>query len=163
MLKPYVCIACEKVIIAKDTDVPSLINLFTKIGAVIPRGAEIPSNAVAPKEWAVFSGWDVEPGDEHHPYILCTQILYPDKTQFAEIVRSKLVIQANKRAQMVVNIVGFPIGQIGEYVVRTWVELNNETVCGPIEFGIGVEITRQEPPQSSEAANSSASLPASTN
>jgi|SRR5882762_3695633 len=149
MLKPYVYVACEKVIVAKD-DVASLINLFSKIIFTVPAGTEIPRNAVGPREWSVFSIWDPEPGDENREYVLCTEVLYPDKSQFAQTFRHRIPIQPNKRAQMAVNIIGFPLGQPGEHTIRTWIELENERVFGPIEFGIGLEIVRlkeaQQPP-----------------
>lgn len=137
MLKPYVYVACEKVIIAQDS-VASLIALFSKIILTIPAGTEVPRNAVAPKEWAVFSIWDPEPGDERRNYFLCTQVLYPDKTQFGEIAKSKFNIEPSKRAQMSMQIQGFPIGQTGEYKIRTWIEENDKRVSDPIQFGIEV-------------------------
>lgn len=144
MLKPYVCVACERVIIAKD-NVASLIALFSKIILNPPAGTEIPKNAVSPTQWAVFSIWDIEPGDEHRQYVLCTQVLYPDKTQFADTVKQNMVIEREKRSQMVVQFLGFPIGQIGEYTVLTWLEEGGHKVFGPIDFKLGVELVPLEP------------------
>lgn len=141
MLKSYVCVACEKLIFAKD-DVASLIGLFTKIIITVAPGTEIPRNAVTPKEWAVYSNWIVEPGDESREYIHCMQILYPDGTQFGDIARSKINIEPNKRAQVGMQFIGFPIGQLGLYKVRTWVEENQSRVVGPIEFEL--EVSRHE-------------------
>jgi hypothetical protein len=151
MLKPYVCVACEKVIVAKD-DVASLIGLFSKLIVTAPAGIEIPPNAATPKEWAVFSIWDPEPGDEHREYMLCTQILYPDKSQFGQITKARIKIEPNKRFQMTIQINGFPIGQIGKYTVRIWVEENQRTVFDPIEFGLELEIVRQETAQNPTSA-----------
>ncbi|HXJ04086.1 MAG TPA: hypothetical protein VNH65_03255 [Candidatus Acidoferrum sp.] len=137
MLKPYVCVACEKVIIAQD-GVASLIALFSKIILTIPAGTEIPRDAVAPKEWAVFSIWDPEPGDDLRKFFLCTQILYPDETQFGQIAKSKFNIEPNKRSQMNMQIQGFPIGQAGEYKIRSWIEENDKKISDPIQFGIEV-------------------------
>ena len=154
MLKPYVCIACEKVIIDQPIEgsppgtsgTASLIGLFSKIiAATFPGTSEfpqIPPNAVVPKEWAIFSAWDIEPGDEKIKYIVCTQILYPDNSPFGEINRTVLKIEANKRSQNVIRIPGFPIGQTGFYSVNTWIEENEQKVFGPIEFKIEVEIMK---------------------
>jgi hypothetical protein len=150
MIKPYVCVACEKVILAKD-DVASLINLFSRLILTVPTAAEIPPEAVIPRDWAVFSIWETEPGDELKDYMLCTQLLYPDKTQFADTAKAKFKIEPQKRAQMNLQYQAFPIGQVGEYIVRTWVEENQRQVYGPIEFGIGLEIHRQDPPQTPQA------------
>lgn len=145
MLKPYVCVACEKVIVGKD-DVASLIGLFSKIILNVPEGTEIQRDAVGPHQWNVFSVWDHEPGDEGREWTLCTQVLYPDKSPFAQAIKARIPIEPNKRAQMNVTIMGFPVGQPGEHTVRTWIERDGERVFGPIEFGIGLEVRRQEPP-----------------
>lgn len=142
MLRPYVCVACEKVILAADS-VASLINLFNRIAVVVANETEFPKNAVAPKEWAVFSIWDTEPGDELKDYTFCNQMFYPDQTQFGEVHRVKMNIELNKRSQVNLQFVGFPIGQAGQYTVRTWVEENQRVVIDPIEFKIELEITRQ--------------------
>jgi hypothetical protein len=142
MLRPYVCVACEKVILAAD-NVASLISLFSKIIVTVPAETEIPKNAVTPKEWAVFSIWDTDPGDEQKEYMLCTQVLYPDQSQFGEVAKSRMKIELNKQTQMSIQAVGFPIGQVGHYTVRTWIEENTKIVHGPIEFKIEVKITKQ--------------------
>jgi len=144
MLKPDVCVACEKVII-DENGIASLIGLFGKIGFIAPKGIEIPKNAVAPKEWAVFSSWDVEPGDELKDYFACMQLLYPDKSQFGDIIKNKLKIEPNKsKSQWRTTILGFPVGQVGPYTVRVWVEEANKVVIEPIE--IILEVEAQSPP-----------------
>lgn len=146
MLRPYIYVACEKVIIAKD-EVASLIGLFSKLVIKIPVGTDIPRNAVAPKEWCVFSIWETEPGDERREYTVCTEVLYPDRSQFVPVMRNRINVELNKRAQTMVQIEGFPVGQPGEHTVRTWIEENNQRVFGPIEFGLGLEIIRVEAAQ----------------
>jgi hypothetical protein len=142
MLKPYICVACEKVIIDKDSTVPSLIGLLSKMIVSGPEGMEIPKDAVAPKEWCVFSIWDPEPGDELKEYMLCTQFLYPDQTQFGETSKIKIPVEADKRIQMVVRLEGFPLGQEGSHTVRTWIEENRQMVVHPIEFKVELVVTR---------------------
>ena len=146
MLKLYVCVACEKVIIDQD-GVASLIGLFNKFTLTLPKNQEIPKNAVAPKEWAVFSAWDTEPGDELKEHLFCLQIFYPDKSQFGEIFKNKMKVELNKRSQVKTMIPGFPVGRPGFYTVRNWIEESNKMVAGPIEFKMEVEILKQEPSQ----------------
>ena len=95
MLKPYVCVACEKVILAKD-NVASLIGLFSKIILTVPADTELPKNAVSPKEWAVFSIWDIDPGDEKKQYEM--QKVYPDYQYVIGDVRDKNRIQSSKKS-----------------------------------------------------------------
>jgi hypothetical protein len=142
MLKTYVCAVCEKVILAAD-NVASLISLFSKIIVTVPAEAEIPKNAVAPREWTVFCIFNTEPGDELKEYTHFVQIFYPDQSQFAETSKNKLKVELNKQAQAVVQIQGFPLGQVGKYTVRTWVEENQQQVVGPIDIQIELEIIRQ--------------------
>jgi len=154
MLKPYVFVACEKVIIDQSIGPPpptgsgpaSLINLFSKI--IVEVDTEIPANAVGPKEWAIFSMWDVEPGDENKHYILCTSMLYPDGRQFGEVTRIPIPVILGQRSQMVIRISGFPLGQAGFYTARTWIEESQQTVFGPIEFKIELQVivTKQQQP-----------------
>lgn len=129
--------------IAKEGDVPSLISLFSRVVLTVPAEIEIPRDAVAPKEWVVFSIWDAEPGDEQREYVLCTQFIYPDQTQFGGIGKLRIPIEAKKRAQMLIQMQGFPIGQTGSYTVRAWVEEKEQRVVGPIEFKIELEVIRQ--------------------
>jgi hypothetical protein len=142
MLKPYVCVACEKVIVSKESDVPSLIGLLSRVVLTVPAEFEIPKDAVAPKEWFVFSIWDAEPGDEQSEYFLCTQVVYPDKTQFGNLSKLKIPVEPKKRSQMVIQMQGFPIGLVGFYTVRTWIEAGEQIVVGPIEFKLELEINR---------------------
>lgn len=145
MLKPYVCIACEKVILSQPDGVPSLISLFSKILVTVPEEVvEIPKNSVAPKEWVIYAAWDPEPGDEDKSYMFCSQILYPDQSEFGEVRKIKINVERGKRSQLTLQILGFPIGQTGVYTVRAWVEERGEQILGPIEFNIELEIVRQK-------------------
>lgn len=147
MLKPYVCVACEKIVLTKD-NVASLINLFSKITVAVPANSpEIPGNAVAPKEWAIFSSWDTEMGDELREYDFCTQIFYPDGTPFGEPGKVRIPIESGKRAQITVQILAFPIGQTGSYTVKTWIEERQTKVLGPLEFGIELVVVQQSKAQ----------------
>lgn len=141
MVTPYIFVACEKAILGND-GVASLIALFTKIIANIPEGTEIPKNAVVPKDWAIFSMWNTEPGDEKRECFICTEIVYPDKTPFLILPKSKMVLEQSKKSQVGIQVQGFPIGQEGSYTVRTWIEEAQQTIAGPIEFNMEVEVKR---------------------
>jgi len=110
----------------------------------------IPANAVVPKDWAIYSSWDNEIGDEQKEYIICTQIFYPDKSPFGVAGKNPLRIEPNKRSQNIVRLNGLPIGQTGLYTVRTWIEENEQTVVGPIEFSFALETKLQDQPSMNE-------------
>ena len=141
MLTPSICTICEKVIFNTER-VPSLINVFSKITLTL-QDQEITRNFVIPKEWAVFSSWKVEPGDEAREYFLCTQVRYPDRTPFGETNRIKIAIEPERQAQIAVQMVAFPIAQPGFYTTSIWIEENQSVVVDPIELRVELEIIRQ--------------------
>lgn len=132
-----------------QTGPPSLINLFSKMIVEVPSGVEIPKNAAGPKEWVVFSSWDVEREDENRNYFLCTVVLYPDGTQFGTIGKIRIPVVFGQRSQMIVRVLGFPLGQAGFYTVRTWIEENEKVIYQPREFKIELQVVykHQEQPQ----------------
>jgi hypothetical protein len=142
MITPYIVVACEKAIIDQDS-VPSLISLFTKMIVNAPAEADVPENAVAPNNWVIFSIWNLEPGDEKRECILCTEILYPSGKPFTHTIKTKMPLEADKRAQMAIKVQGFPIGQEGPYKIRTWIEETGKMLFDPIEFKIDLQINRQ--------------------
>jgi len=93
-------------------------------------------------QWAIFSSWDAESGDELNEYMICMQVLYPDGDQFGEITKAKLNIQANRRSQFNSQVIGFPVGQLGKYTVRVWIESDNKAAVQPVE--IKIEVAKQE-------------------
>lgn len=142
MFKPYACVACEKVIIDREL-IATLVSLFSKFIIEVPFDAEIPKNAIIPREWSVYSAWDADTGDENQANFLCTQVFYPDASPFGETAKNKMGVDVGKRSQINTQFQGFPIGQPGSYVVRTWVEQNEKNVSPIIEFKIDLEIKRQ--------------------
>lgn len=159
MLKRHICVACEKVIFEYQTNpdgqaIPgpaTLVSLFQKITAVIPANSpEFPAGSLAPREWGMYSSWDIDPGDELRKYILCTQIFYPDETPFGGVTKTPVIVHPNKRSQMYIRILGFPLGQAGFYKVRTWIEENDKIVVEAFEEKIELEIIKQEVPQQAQ-------------
>lgn len=147
MLTSKLATICEKVIVSQ-TSTPSLINIFTKLTFAVPAAVEIPRNAVAPKDWAIFSSWDTELGDERREYLICVNVLYPDQSPWGDVNRIKVdILEGGKTAQVVTQMVGFPIGQVGTYTVRVWIEENQRVVVTPIELKTEVEIIRQQQTQ----------------
>src|SRR5580658_4311836 len=106
---------CEKVII-DDAGMASLICLFQRVAVTIQGDA--PSNAVAPKEWAVFTSWSWEDGDEGKEFDQLLQVFGPNNILFTE-VRSKAVMPADKKIlQFKMPLLGLPVGQPGHCTVR---------------------------------------------
>jgi hypothetical protein len=120
---------CEKVII-DDAGMASLICLFTDIGAAVPPLTEMPPNAVAPKEWAIFSAWEWEDGDEGKEYSLFFEVRYPDGKTFAE-GKATFVMQKDKRNQVKIPFVGIPVAQQGKCTVRIRLKHGDSLIIEP--------------------------------
>lgn len=143
MPKLYVFAACEKVIL-DQAGVPSLISLFTKLKILLPaQQEEIPANAVAPKEWAVFTSWDRLPEDDGREFNQCLQVKYPDGKLFFENRELKFKMKEGERQHNAVSILGFPLGQKGDYQVSMWLEENGIVAIEPANIRLEVEIERQ--------------------
>lgn len=129
MPKLYIFALCEKVIIDKEDKV-SLISLFNNISAqILPAAPEIPTNAVAPKEWWAFSSWEIQPEDIGKEYCQIVQLLYPNGEPFLAPIRIKFSPEIGKTHQQVtVNGMGFPIGQEGIYTMKMWLEHGGSTI-----------------------------------
>jgi hypothetical protein len=134
--------ACEKVIIDENKNT-SLISIIDKLTVTAPGNAEIPNNAVVPKEWAIYASWIAEAEDGGKRYTVATQVFYPDETPFADVVRFELVMEAGKRAQGIARFNGFPIGQVGAFTVQTWLEYEGKRIGTEQELSLDVEIDRQ--------------------
>ena len=142
MPKLYIFAACEKVVI-DQAGTASLISLFNKITGTLPPDSKLPADAVVPKEWAIFTSWTSEPGDEGKEYVQCIQILYPDGAVFKESKDSKFKMESEiKRSQVNIQVPVFPVGQAGPYTVRMWLEREGVALTEPQSFHIEVVLNR---------------------
>ena len=129
MLKPYVFAVCEKVLLDAN-GVASLIALFTQVDAhrLASSTETVPHNAVVPMSWFVFTSWQHDPEDVGKEFCQVTQILYPDGSIFQEH-SEKFEPQIGKtHYQVTLNMLGFPIGQEGNYQVRMKLNQNGATL-----------------------------------
>jgi hypothetical protein len=115
----YTFVVCDKVII-DEVGVASLITLFSTV--TLSMAGEIPSDALAPKEWAIFAIWDYESADEGKEYNQVVQLLLPDRTSFLERLETKFVMRPGRKQQIKNPVLGFPVGQQGNVTVRLWLE-----------------------------------------
>lgn len=139
MAKLLVFVPCEKIIL-DDQGNASLIVLFHSLDARGTTG-DIPKNAVTPKEWAIFTMWQWLPEERGKEFSQIIQILWPDGTEFK---RFPLEFKAGERKyhQNRVNIVGFPIGQIGEITVNMWLEENSRRFGDTYSYSLAVSHAR---------------------
>jgi hypothetical protein len=112
----------------------SLIGVFHESKIQIPHDApEVPSNAMVPREWSIFSKFGLDPDDEGKNYSLKIDVFWPD----GSILISHTVNAArptNNGMAFIAKLQAFPMGQQG--IVRIIQNLSSEgnVVFGPIEL-----------------------------
>jgi hypothetical protein len=118
----------------------SLIAVFHEIKIAVPIDTpELPSNAIAPKEWGVFSKFGLTPDEEGKEYTLTTEIFWPDGNQ---LMHQELhAIQPTKNGMAFISrMQGFPMGQNGIVRVIQTLSSDGHIVLEPIEIEIGVVV-----------------------
>ncbi len=130
MPKPLIFAACEKIII-DDQGNASLIVLLQNVTVMVKRNETIPQNAVTPKEWAIFASWQTQANENGKKLRQIMEITYP-KAELDFVV-------AEPSDQNRVNIVGFPVGQSGQYSIRMWLEENARKVTEELVYPFSVK------------------------
>ena len=148
MLKLATLLVCEKVIFDRENEgLVSVISIFGRLNLTIPHDAPpVPPNAAVPKEWSIYSVWLVEGEEAGKSLTLNTQLLYPDKSFFGDLVKISLNTEPGKKAQAAVRYQALPISQSGTFTIRTWVEDGTKTVSDIGETSFEVQIARQAAP-----------------
>ena len=122
---------------------PSLIVLFQNLATESQDGQEIPRNAIAPKEWALFTRWKFEEADKGKTFIQIVQINWPDGSEFK---RSDVPFATTDLIhQVTMNIIGFPIGQEGRIQLKLWLESDSHRVGVEHSFWLNVTHKKRTP------------------
>jgi hypothetical protein len=140
MLKLYAFVTCDRVI--TDTEgQTSLIGLFNELTVVLMDPmAQPPGDAVAARDWAIFTSWEKSSEDDGKEFHQDIQLLYPDGTPFSPEMDYPFVILADKRFQNVIaKSRGFPIGKPGRYTISMKLRSNGITIFGPVEIWIDIK------------------------
>lgn len=123
----------------------SLIGVFHGMKIQISQDAEVPDNAMLPKEWAIFSKFGLDPDEEGKSYSLVTNIFWPD----GKLLVNHLLPAAEPTKDgmnFITRMQAIPVGQEGIVKVSQTVISEGEIVCGPIELEIKVTIEKTLPP-----------------
>jgi hypothetical protein len=146
MPKLSVFAVCEKVII-DDAGMASLISLFHRVGVAV-QGSP-PSNAVAPKEWAVFTSWLWENDDDGKEFDQLLQVFGPNNILFTE-VKSKVVMPKDRKIlQFRMPQLGLPVGQPGHCTIRLSLMHKGIVVVEPTPILIFIDHQAAKPNASS--------------
>jgi hypothetical protein len=131
---------CQTVLIDAELG-HSLIAVFHHIAMKVPAEAEIPPNALIPREWAIFSKWQVEPEDTGQNFIQVSQVFWPDGTLLVEN-RVNAVPRSDRYMAFVVKNQAFPIGQNGEIKIVLWIESEGEKIVPTVELALVLQVTK---------------------
>ncbi len=123
---------CEKVIFDKR-DVPSLITLIQNIELGMNQAdgtsADIPRNAVFPKEWFIYTRWQSFDEDVGKNFEQVFQVFWPDGEKFVEQrVTLKPIVKDDDIQQSSLQLGGLPGGQVGLVDILTWLDSEGSRV-----------------------------------
>jgi hypothetical protein len=115
----------------------SLISIFHGITFTLPEGTERPTNAVMPKEWAIYSKWNLEPEEYGKNYTSNIKIYWPDGTLFSEATLD--AVQPTKDGMAFINRMnGFPVGQDGKLRILQTLESDGITIARSEEITLAI-------------------------
>src|ERR1039458_6396967 len=115
-MKLLILTPCEKVIQDVQSG-NSLISVFHGIKIKLPPvDAGLPSDAVAPKDWAIFSKWGLLPEEEGRNYTSFVEVFWPDGRLLAS-QRLEAAQPTKHGMAFITNLRGFPVGQNGNIKV----------------------------------------------
>ena len=134
---------CEKCLLDERQNV-TLVNLLfgLEVKANPPQGAvaipKIPKNAVIPNQWAIYVRWKPEDGDAGKDFVQKGMVFWPDGTDFVALNPSEFKFEKGKHHQIRADILGFPAGQVGNVVVKVWLEWDRKRIGEEKTWSISV-------------------------
>jgi hypothetical protein len=143
-MKLLLAALCDRVL--NDPDYGhSLIAVFHAIRIQIVQDAPgLPSNAVLPKEWAIFAKYGLESNEEGKDYSITGEIFWPDGSLFGTLTVAAAQPSKDGMA-FILKVNGFPMGQNGTIRVLLTLSSSGKTVFGPTELIAKVNVERNLP------------------
>src|SRR5579864_449081 len=135
MPKLLAFLICEKVIIEKQHDTPSLISIAQTVVFQVAPGApaEIPKDAVAPYNWSAFSVWLSEDTDIGKKFVQQIEIILPDGS-IGPVKTDLPFVQGDRMSFNAINGMGFPVGLPGIVKFKMWLESESGEILSPEYF-----------------------------
>jgi len=144
-MKCTALLACEKIIIDKD-GAHSLINVMLSAAVLLqqqepggePQRVPMPINAVMPTQWWIYSVWVPVPEDVGGSFEQVYQLYWPNGEKFAES-RLDFVQKDGRPQQTSFYYMGFPVGQVGDLKIVSWLDSHGQRVSEILETRVHVE------------------------
>lgn len=129
MPKLMALLACEKVIIDRNSNTPSVISIFQHMNVPVA-DAPLPEGALAPTKWAIFTLWQHQESERNVDYIQHLQILAPSGETFSEVTASMKITEPDDlQSKNITEIFGIPISREGTMQIRVWLEGNEDAAA----------------------------------
>jgi len=128
--------ACEKVIIGQS-GAPSAISIMYRADVAVPPEQTMSSNAVTPKEWAIFSMLLPSAEEINRELEEVYQMYWPNEEKFTE---NRLTFKPanNDPTYNIFALVGFPVGQKGQLRIITWIDDGGHRISDIAEYFVQV-------------------------
>jgi len=123
----------------------TLIAVFHDFGVIVPAEAEVPPNALLPKEWAIFSKWQLTSPDEaDQTYKLLLEVFWPDGSL---LVKQDTIVSVTKKDVMafITRNNGFPMGQNGIVRIVMSLYVGDKLAHDPVTLEVRVTVTKGLP------------------
>ena len=137
-MKCLALLTCEKIIIDKD-GAHSIINVMLKgqvnlqqIQAGQSPHVAVPSNAVTPMNWFIYSLWSPSSDDVGKSFEQVYQVFWPNGDKLTEN-RLPFTQKDDDMHQVTFSFFGFPVGQQGRIRVFTWLDSGGHRASDMIE------------------------------
>jgi hypothetical protein len=151
-MKSTALLACEKLIVDKD-GAHSLINVMHSAAVVlqpqklgdVPQRIPIPSDAVVPNQWWIYSVWMPSLQDVGGSFEQVYQLYWPSGEKFAEN-RLAFTQKDHRLQQTSFYYVGFPVGQPGNLRIVSWLDREGQRVSDIIETYVRIDHSSPESP-----------------
>jgi len=102
-----------------------------------PAEQPIPANAVMPREWFVFSMWMPSIEDAGKSFEQVIEIYWPNSDKFTE---GRLPFKADEKASYnSIQMLGFPIGQVGNIKIQTWLEYQGSRITDTFDYCVSIK------------------------
>lgn len=122
----------------------SLIGVFHDITVKLPPGTEIPDYALLPREWAIFSKWELAPEEQGRNFFLVTEVYWPDGTKLNEAkIKAPASIAGVPAISFIMRNQGFPFGQNGKLKIKLRVEEDDGADVKIVHETVEIEISVQ--------------------
>lgn len=135
---------CQMVITDKDEATGhSLIGVFHSLKIRVPETTEVPAKALLPKEWAIFSKWELDPSESAKEIKLFVEIFWPDGEPLSKTELVAAEISENQTA-FIIRTIGFPMGG-GKIKIILSIFADGELAHEPVVLSVGVVLAKDLP------------------